>query len=508
MTEAILAGASVGEELEEPSPVDGFLPAPDEVEELATAVSRPGGNALLITPDNQSGGWTSIREAARSGRSFAVDVAPTVLAVDQDDPDAWPDLERLKQHLEELGIEPVVVASGRPGHHHLFARLGAEESVSELARRAKELSLDVRRTIRPPLSPHRLGYPTALLSPGTVRAAVAALRPRRPWAPQGKWGSLLRHGDVWGRYPHASEGRTDRSRVIQALAQAAVNDNVSCGELFAALIAPENAAGEKVREIARRRGLAAAWSYVERSYRKAAGRPAVRELAERVRGLVAASRSAAEARPERWRGTGGATDWQVLQVLHEIALESGRATFDASVRLVAERAGIHRSTASKAIRRLVRSGWLVEAGRNDRYRTKRYGLAVVARDTGETNIPHTPPYEDAMYVSDLTRDVWRWGGLGLSAKRIWEQLNEVPVSTVDLAERCGLSRRSVQRHLKALSRWGLALRDRDGWVRGPVGPEDIAHLLPTEGLSERQRQDHRVERIRYLWPGGFPRTTR
>jgi len=108
----------------------------------------------------------------------------------------------------------------------------------------------------------------------------------------------------------------------------------------------------------------------------------------------------------------------------------------------------------------------------------------------------------------LTRDVWRWGGLGLSAKRIWEQLNEVPVSTVDLAERCGLSRRSVQRHLKALSRWGLALRDRDGWVRGPVGPEDIAHLLPTEGLSERQRQDHRVERIRYLWPGGFPRTTR
>src|SRR2546425_416255 len=65
--------------------------APDHdvalVARFARAIVKPGGNALLIAPDNRSAGWCSIDEAVAKARAFAVEARREILAVDCDKPE-------------------------------------------------------------------------------------------------------------------------------------------------------------------------------------------------------------------------------------------------------------------------------------------------------------------------------------------------------------------------------------------------------------------------------------
>jgi hypothetical protein len=147
---------------------------------LAWAVARPGSRALLIAPNNESLGWVAVEEAVAGGRSFAVNVDEDMLALDADDEAKGRFVEEiLAPEISSKGISPVVIASGRPGHRHLFARIEDRRLKRELADRAQERGIDVRRTIRPPLSPHRLGLAVALLSPSSVTEALKALQPTK-----------------------------------------------------------------------------------------------------------------------------------------------------------------------------------------------------------------------------------------------------------------------------------------------------------------------------------------
>ena len=67
----------------------------------------------------------------------------------------------------------MLVASGRPGHRHVFCKVADQhdESVQE----AQALGADVRRDIRPPLTPHRSGHVVALLLPDDPQEVLARL---------------------------------------------------------------------------------------------------------------------------------------------------------------------------------------------------------------------------------------------------------------------------------------------------------------------------------------------
>jgi len=148
---------------------------------FALIVAVPGTRAVLINADNSRGGWLPLRVALRRDGAFAVEVGYDVLAVDQDGTALAPVVDELGRELRGAGSVPVFVASGREGHRHLFARVRDRERWTA---RARDLGLpgDAIRLgnnlIRPPLSPHRLGLPVALLDPTDPVEAVVALAPR------------------------------------------------------------------------------------------------------------------------------------------------------------------------------------------------------------------------------------------------------------------------------------------------------------------------------------------
>jgi len=146
------------------------------IEAFARLIVRDGGNALLIDRDNKRIRWVPIASAVASLLSFAVDVAADVLAADFDDRDGQRLAAVLANDLAPLGIPSVLVASGRPGHAHLFARVADVTLLDVFKARAKELGGDVRRTIRPPLAPHRMGLTPRLLRPTDPQEALRVLR--------------------------------------------------------------------------------------------------------------------------------------------------------------------------------------------------------------------------------------------------------------------------------------------------------------------------------------------
>ncbi len=144
---------------------------------FAHAIARHGCNAMLLSSDNKCDGFVPIEEAIRCGRAFSVEVESQILPIDCDDPALKDDVASLASDLEALGVTPVVLASGQPGRLHLFARIQDPAIRSAFEARARRERMDVRRSIRPPLAPHRLGLVPRLIRPMAVEDAVAALEP-------------------------------------------------------------------------------------------------------------------------------------------------------------------------------------------------------------------------------------------------------------------------------------------------------------------------------------------
>src|SRR5206468_8371162 len=94
-------------------------------------------------------------------------------------------VQKIAADLQVHGYRPVQIASGRPDHQHLFVRVADSQARASFVERAKQADLDVRRSIRPPGSPHRLGLSVRFLDPADPAEALAALsrRARPPLSP-------------------------------------------------------------------------------------------------------------------------------------------------------------------------------------------------------------------------------------------------------------------------------------------------------------------------------------
>jgi len=319
---------------------------------FAHAIVRPPGHALLLNKDNTRDRWCPIEEAVATGRPFTVEVGSHILALDCDDPSNPPALWRFAEELGAEGVEPVVVASGQPGRLHLFARVVAR-SPEDLAVRARACHLDVRRSIRPPLAPHRLGYVPRLLQPADVELALHALqRPHQGVRRSLRMRQLLEVGDQAGRY-------SSRSEVIQALALAAVNTDLTFERFFWELCDPRNGGGGKVQQILQTKGESAARRYAKRSWDRAVAyarsHPPIHDRTS-AQERIATITMSADACP--WRGQAGGTDRAILEAHIGIALRMSNLEYGASTRQVAEQAGVSLPTVLKAHQRLIARGWL------------------------------------------------------------------------------------------------------------------------------------------------------
>jgi len=167
---------------------------------------------------------------------------------------------------------------------------------------------------------------------------------------------------------------------------------------------------------------------------------------------LAAIRSAIDAVPERWRWTAGATDRAVLLALVRIAERFGRLEVGASVRQVADEAGVGAGSASRALGRLHDFVRVVERGVGTRASTVRLERVEVSR---RRDAPERQEVEPSGSVpswtvegSSLCRDVFWWGALGKRAGHAFELLGVEMIPTERVAGVAGRGDEQRRRHGK------------------------------------------------------------
>lgn len=231
-----------------------------------------------------------------------------------------------------------------------------------------------------------------------------------------------------------------------------------------------------------------------------------------------------------WPGRTGSTDRRIAIAHCMIALQSGQDVYDASVRRLAELAGVGTAmTATNANRRLVAQDVItvVEPGKRCGFTPGAYALAKKRQEctyTQEQSVDgerQMTPTDDSYRVGaqaqpvlgictslSQSHDVWRYKGLGAAAGIVYEALQRLGTSTTaDIAEHTGQSRRTVERALKRLTRVvdvatgevaALVVKDGRRYTALEVDLNDIARLLHVDGEGERQRARHEREREEHV----------
>lgn len=488
---------------------------------LAHLVAHPiKPRPFYIAQGNAHDGWAhDVDTAARSGRAYALTVAPDVLAWDLDTPAQVSAGHALVDELRRLDLPALLTPSGRPGHGHLWVIAPSATARADVRARARaHLLPDPRTTIRPPGAPHHTYPPPALpLAAAEFSRAVAALRDAHRDAFE--WRTVL----ASGRFPRGWPGERSGSAMTWHICIRAIRSGVALDELRRMLADPAHRGGTTYRARLTRQGKQHGdhWldHYVWPSAERAAGvpSPAPADAAE-AREQLDALAAAIDAAP--WRGQAGATDRSVLLALVRRGHARGSLTPTMSLRELAEAAPCVLSTVQRAIRRLEAAGWLYKADRGrgrtvtangehhesadaTRWRIRIERAATVARleHTGGTPRART---ELSVFTSRARLDACRWGGLGLNAPRVLDELTaRGPLDVAALAGSLELNRGNLRaRLLPRLASHGLVVRGPDGrWSVVDdltAALETAADALGLTGKADAVAAQHAAERAAYL----------
>lgn len=472
---------------------------------LAEAVAAPGWPAILLDKDNHRNGELPVAEAVCTGECFTVRVADHILALDDDHGADGALL--VAEAATEFGLNPVVVASGRPGGLHAFIRTSRDDVRGELVGRARACRLNVTKSIRPPLTPHRLpDLSPHLITPEQPEIALAALRGNISHATAAEadigvemW-TLLVRGELPDRY-RKPDGTTNRSDAVQGFLTRAAGLGMMRDEALGLLLDDTHALGDLLREKMRQRGWPGMDRWFDRSW--ATARQFIEQrptFGGRNEALQVLRRMDELARRLPWPGTAGGTDRDVLRAHIAIAVDAGTTRYRASERQIAERAGVHLATVRRSNKRLKARGWISIVKPWQTAEIATTWRVRVPADLPDDLLPVSPQggcEDTGSTSSDPRSDVWRWhGGLGKASERVWDAL-AVPMSAKDLAAALDLKPDTVSRHLNRLAAYGLAIRDGTSWRRGSTDPGSAAASLRSHGAAQRQRVRHEADRAAY-----------
>ena len=491
---------------------------PGLVRAFAEAVAAPGQKALLYRPggSNEIERLTSLPTALHlaeaEGRPCAVYLRPEILAGDYDQPEQAGAAVTLAVELRAEGLQPVLVASGQPGRRHLFVRVDDVEQRALVRDRLKASGADVRagkQPIRPPLSPHRLGLPSRLLAPTDATAALDALRgPESDEQARPRRGLSEATTRLLGRSPPPGCRSELVMGALLGLANAGLDRKQAWATLRSAPLGGRYAGpghGPRAR--------------FDREWSKACRRveevPAYRGGAD-VRLRLADFLFVVEP-ATYWKGMAGASALAVLRGHAAIACRRGAMTYTASLRELAERAGLTLPTVRAANLRLRRLGLLAQTRlggvREGRRTASSWSLTVPVVATFY-HTPHTPrrdlngkeSLQSGLTLEGLLRhDASRWRALGKNVPALLLALESLGTArTPALAARLGRHRVTVCRQLARLVALGLAERSdgKRGLYRLSVEPEALAARLDrvavrlgTAGVGLRMQEAFEEQRM-------------
>ena len=504
---------------------DAPTPAPDVPFELARrfaqAVAALGQKALLIDRANQGIGLVGLASglnALETGQAaaLAVYLRPEILAGDYDQPEQAGDAVTLAGELRAEGLQPVLVASGQPGHRHLFVRVDDVEQRALVRSRLKASGADVRagnQPIRPPLSPHRLGLQPKLLLPSDPEQALAALEDpdaeRRSATRRPKREMSAATRKKLAESPPPGERSEPIMAALVGLANAGFDEAGVWAEMTAKPLGQRYNSGDRNR------------AHFAKEWRKAtrfvAANPPFADGTD-VRKHV--QRLLDDARAQAWPGMAGTSTLAILQAHATVACRRGATSYGASQRELAELAGVTLPTVRKANATRIRKGLLKAQARGGIRKGRRVASTWTLRvDAAARNVatlyhsPHTPrvglngkdSLRSGLTVEALLRhDVSRWRALGKGFPALFlalENLGAARVST--LAALLNRHRVTVSNQLRRLVVEGVAERSagKRGLYRLAVAPEAIiakldrvAVRLGTAGDGLRQQEAFEAQR--------------
>lgn len=202
---------------------------------------------------------------------------------------------------------------------------------------------------------------------------------------------------------------------------------------------------------------------------------------------------------QSWTGTTARTDKAVYLAHCEIILQSSvDEGYHASVRELAELAGIHFNTVTKANKRLVEAGLieLTEKSMNDcpnRFRLRKAHICDTHSCLGGTECHKNEPF-------GLSHDLFRHRGLGKSGFEIYTNLVTMGDSTVNhLAQQTGISPATVKRKLATMTDLEIVIKPKRGWYRAIKDPDLdwLAEEVGTAGIGAKQKRQHKNDRRLY-----------
>lgn len=500
---------------------------------LAALVAHPTDpHARAIDAENRNAGrLPGIAEATDTGTAYMVNVAPDVLALDVDtDPDdhaARRSAEALADQLAADGWPVLRVASGRPGHLHLWAVIPDADALDRAKFAAITAGWSPRAVMRPPGAPHRSGLPALVLDdPAAFADAVEAARADEaaevPDRDRYDWRRILRTGKLPASLDLVPPGVGAGYWRVLWIAVGAARAGLTLDQLRAELADEANRGGVAYRRRLTRTAKSHADHWLDayvwpKAASNARKRPEVPADATEARRQLDRIRAAVEA--TAWTGIGGATDRAVIVAILDRAHARGSLTPTMSLREIAEAAPCHRNTAKAATDRIRAAGWLLVAERGrgttdldadgsyrERANATRWRLRLPAEHRARTcDTEGTPPARTSLSGTSARArlDACRWRGLGLNAPRVLDALDAYgPMTSRALADRLGLSWGNLRyRLVPRMVALGLLVRTGDAFALADDLADalvDAAASFDLDGKADEVAAQHAEERAGYL----------
>jgi predicted transcriptional regulator len=209
----------------------------------------------------------------------------------------------------------------------------------------------------------------------------------------------------------------------------------------------------------------------------------------------------AETRP--WPGRTGSTDKAVFLALCQRMQREAATSFRASIREIAESAGVNKETALSAIHRLTDAGLVHPDGHDQTTGAGLYTLSVPESLSREgrcvirTLYPTGGVGDPGVRILHHAHDAWHPHALGKAALACYTALLLQPMSAKGIAEATGRTRFTVQRALRALEQHGLIHYKGDTWEAVETTREaldKIALDYGTLGKACQRVEQHQTER--------------
>jgi DNA-binding transcriptional regulator YhcF (GntR family) len=290
-------------------------------------------------------------------------------------------------------------------------------------------------------------------------------------------GDLLKHGDVTGKYRR-------RDEMVLGIAVGCAHAGWTREMFIEAVLDVSNAGGHPLR--VRRNGKLRSAHEARRDAEWTWDR-AVAWIAQRAGVLAIVADLRRRADGWHWPRKTGRTYRLVLEAHFRIVERRGSLVHGGGVREIAVEAEVSFDTVARAHVFLVAEGWLrVHRGSPRGTREAiQWTLTAPTADTitADALMRQTLPGGRERIGHSRAVDIWRPGGLGAAAGRVYGLL---PDTVENMARELGINRDTVRYYFRLLKKHGLAVDGAGGIVdRGPLTPDEVAVKLGSTGLKRR-----------------------